>query len=145
MGSEKACTLTAHAAEGEVRKSLEAGCTEHLTKPIKKATLLEAISRNTRGKIRIAPPEGIEALVPHYLANVRRDMDEILAGLDAKDCKIAHEVGHQFKGTGESYGFPEITRTGAAVELAAMAANKDEIRSQILALATFLDHVEIVV
>jgi hypothetical protein len=76
---------------------------------------------------------------------VRRDMDEILAGLDAKDCKIAHEVGHQFKGTGESYGFPEITRTGAAVELAAMAANKDEIRSQILALATFLDHVEIVV
>jgi PAS domain S-box-containing protein len=137
--------LTAHAAEGEVRKSLEAGCTEHLTKPIKKATLLEAISRNTRGKIRIAPPEGIEALVPHYLANVRRDMDEILAGLDAKDCKIAHEVGHQFKGTGESYGFPEITRTGAAVELAAMAANKDEIRSQILALATFLDHVEIVV
>ncbi len=37
--------LTAHAAGGEAEKSLEAGCTEHLTKPIKKATLLEAISR----------------------------------------------------------------------------------------------------
>jgi PAS domain S-box-containing protein len=137
--------LTAHAAEGEVRKSLEAGCTEHLTKPIKKATLLEAISRNTGGTIRITPPEDIEALVPHYLANVRRDIDEILTGHDSKDCKVAHRVGHHFKGTGESYGFPEITRTGAAVELAAMAANPDEIRSQVLALAAFLDHVEIVV
>jgi hypothetical protein len=52
---------------------------------------------------------------------------------------------HQFKGEGESYGFPEITRTGAAVELAAMAADEDEIRKQILALSTYLDRVEIVV
>jgi CheY-like chemotaxis protein len=38
--------LTAHAAEEEVSRSLEAGCTEHLTKPIKRAALLEAISRH---------------------------------------------------------------------------------------------------
>jgi hypothetical protein len=136
--------LTAH-AEGEgVGRSLEAGCTEHLTKPIKKATLLQAISRNIGGKIRITPPEGIEGLVPTYLANVRRDMDEILAGASSKDCEPARRLGHQFKGSGEGYGFPEITRAGAAVELAAMASNEDEIRSQILALATYLDRVEIV-
>ena len=46
-------------------------------------------------------------------------MDEILAGVDSKDCNVARRVGHQFKGSGEGYGFPEITRTGAAVELAA--------------------------
>jgi hypothetical protein len=62
-----------------------------------------------------------------------------------KDCTIARRVGHQFKGSGEGYGFPEITRAGAAVELAAMSANEDEIRSQILALASYLDRVEIVV
>jgi PAS domain S-box-containing protein len=136
--------LTAH-AEGEgAGRSLEAGCTEHLTKPIKKATLLQAISRNIGGKIRITPPEGIEGLVPTYLANVRRDMDEILAGASSKDCEPARRLGHQFKGSGEGYGFPEITRAGAAVELAAMASNEDEIRSQILALATYLDRVEIV-
>jgi PAS domain S-box-containing protein len=137
--------LTAHAAEEEIGKSLAAGCTEHLTKPIKKATLLEAISRHIGGKIRSTPPKDIEGLVPHYLENVRRDMHEVLADLDSKDCKIALRVGHHFKGSGESYGFPEITRAGAAVELAAMAANEDEIRSQILALAVFLDHVEVVV
>jgi response regulator RpfG family c-di-GMP phosphodiesterase len=136
--------LTAHAVGEGIGNSLEAGCTEHLTKPIKKATLIEAISRHIEGKIRITPPEGIEGLVPNYLVNVRRHLDEIMAGVEAKDCQIARRIGHQFKGSGESYGFPEITRTGAAVEQAAIALNEDEIRTQILALASYLDRVEIV-
>ncbi len=46
MGPVPILALTAHAA-GEARAtSLEAGCNEHLTKPIKKATLLEAIFRH---------------------------------------------------------------------------------------------------
>jgi CheY-like chemotaxis protein len=137
--------LTAHAAEEGVGKSLAAGCNEHLTKPIKRTTLLEAIARHISGKIRISPPEGIEALVPDYLASVRSDLDKILAGVDAKDCKIAGRLGHQLKGTGQGYGFPEITRTGAAIEFAAMADDEDEVRSQILALASYLDRVEIAV
>jgi PAS domain S-box-containing protein len=137
--------LTAHAVGEGAGTSLEAGCTVHLTKPIKKTTLLEAISFQLRGKIRVTPPEGVADLVPSYLAKVRRDINEILAGGDSKDCQLARRVGHQFKGEGEGYGFPEITRTGTAVELAAMAANEDEIRSQILALSTYLDRVEIVV
>jgi PAS domain S-box-containing protein len=39
--------LTAHALQGDAQKSLEAGCTAHLSKPIKKATLLAAISEHT--------------------------------------------------------------------------------------------------
>jgi len=38
--------LTAHATTEAIRSSLEAGCTEHLTKPIKKSTLLDAVSRH---------------------------------------------------------------------------------------------------
>ena len=136
--------LTAHAAGEGVDISLEAGCNEHLTKPIKRVTLLEAISRHLHGKILVTPPEGVKGFVPDYLASVRREMGEILTGLDLNDCKIAHRLGHQFKGSGEGYGFPEITLTGAAVESAALAANEDEIRRQILALAAFLDRVEIV-
>ncbi|MDD3581387.1 MAG: PAS domain S-box protein [Desulfobacca sp.] len=37
--------LTAFALKDEVQKSLEAGCNAHLTKPIKKATLLEALAK----------------------------------------------------------------------------------------------------
>jgi hypothetical protein len=54
-------------------------------------------------------------------------------------------LGHQLKGTGQGYGFTEITRTGAAIESAAIAGDEDRIRSQILTLAAYLDRVEIVV
>jgi CheY-like chemotaxis protein len=137
--------LTAHATAEAVTRSLSAGCTEHLTKPIKKATLLEAIFRHIGGTIRITPPAGVESRVPQYLANIRRDMDAILADAGSKDCGTARRLGHQFKGTGEGYGFPEIARTGAAVELAAMNVNHEEIRTQIRALAAYLDRVEIAV
>ena len=137
--------LTAHAGGRAAARSLEAGCTEHITKPLKKATLLEAISRLLGGKIRVTPPHGIGVLVPTYLADTRRGMDEILARADSKDWEAARRLAHQFKGSGAGYGFPEIARTGAAVELAAVAANEQEIRSQILALSTYLDRVEVAV
>jgi CheY-like chemotaxis protein len=37
--------LTAHALPEEVAKSIEAGCTAHLTKPVRKQTILDAINR----------------------------------------------------------------------------------------------------
>ena len=37
------CALTAHAMREDVKKSLDAGCDTHLTKPIKKTVLLDAI------------------------------------------------------------------------------------------------------
>jgi PAS domain S-box-containing protein len=45
--------LTAFALKDEVQKSLDAGCNAHLTKPIKKAILLEAISQicHTPGEV----------------------------------------------------------------------------------------------
>ncbi|MBF0317671.1 MAG: hypothetical protein HQL04_05795, partial [Nitrospirae bacterium] len=40
--------LTAHALSEHVQKSLNAGCNGHLTKPIKKAVLMDAIARYTQ-------------------------------------------------------------------------------------------------
>jgi CheY-like chemotaxis protein len=44
--------LTAHALKEEWQKSIDAGCTAHITKPIKKATLLEAIREYTTTSVR---------------------------------------------------------------------------------------------
>jgi PAS domain S-box-containing protein len=41
--------LTAHALIGDTEKSIEAGCDDHITKPVKKKVLLKAIQDRTRG------------------------------------------------------------------------------------------------
>jgi two-component system sensor histidine kinase/response regulator len=41
--------LTAHAMKEDIQKSLDAGCTDHLTKPIKRAILMEAVQKYTQG------------------------------------------------------------------------------------------------
>jgi PAS domain S-box-containing protein len=39
--------LTAHAMKEDVQRSLDAGCTDHLTKPIRRATLMDAVKKYT--------------------------------------------------------------------------------------------------
>lgn len=137
--------LTADAGQEAVARSLFAGCSEHLSKPIKRTTLLEAIARHAHGIVCITPPEGIEGLVPNYLASVRRDMATMITAIGEQDCESAGRLGHQFKGSGHGYGFPEIARAGSAIEVAARCANEGEIRRQILSLAAYLDRVQVVV
>ena len=67
--------LTAHALPEEVRKSLDAGCTAHLTKPIRRATLIAAIDEHTRAGVQVHP--SIAGLIPGFLKNRRRDIDTI--------------------------------------------------------------------
>jgi len=45
MGKTPVVAISAYALKGEIEKSLGAGCDEHLTKPLKKAKLMEMLSR----------------------------------------------------------------------------------------------------
>jgi CheY-like chemotaxis protein len=131
--------LTADGLKQDAEKGRNAGCTAFLTKPITEPTLLAAISRYTNRNVRLRPPHAMVAFVPKYLRNVRLNMGDILAGIDRSDYELAQTLGHRMKGSGTSYGFPEITVAGAAVEMAAKRVNGAEIRQQILALKRSLD------
>jgi PAS domain S-box-containing protein len=134
--------LTADALKEDAEKSRNAGCTAFLSKPISQSTLLDAIFRHTGENVRVGPPAEILAFIPKYLENVRRSMADILEAIGRSDYEIARTLGHQMKGSGTSYGFPEITSAGAAVESAAKAGNGDEIHRQLLHLASDLDRAE---
>jgi CheY-like chemotaxis protein/HPt (histidine-containing phosphotransfer) domain-containing protein len=58
-------------------------------------------------------------LVPGFLANRREDVDGMRALIEAGDFGRVQALGHRMKGTGKSYGFAEISRIGAGIELAA--------------------------
>jgi PAS domain S-box-containing protein len=134
--------LTAHALPEEVRKSLAAGCTAHLTKPIRKATLLGAIAEHTLGRVRV--DSSLAGLVPGFLENRRRDIVAIDIALNQADYDNVRILGHNMKGSGAGYGFSRITEIGASLEQAAGRRASEEIRAHTAALGRYLDglHVE---
>ena len=136
--------LTAHALPEEVRKSLDAGCTAHLTKPILKATLLHAIEKHTMGRVRVRVDSSLAELVPGFLENRRRDVEAIAAALKHADYENIRFLGHNMKGSGAGYGLNRITEIGASLEQAAGRREPEEIRARAAELARYLDglHVE---
>ncbi len=57
-------------------------------------------------------------LVKEYIAGLEQTRALILQYIDTADFDALRVVSHRLKGSGTSYGFPEITRTGAACEAA---------------------------
>ncbi len=134
--------LTAHALPEEVRKSIDAGCTAHLTKPIRKATLLGAIEEHTMGLVRVVA--SLAGLVPGFLESRRRDIDAIASALERSDYDNVRNLGHNMKGCGAGYGFNRITAIGASLEEAAGRRAPEEIRAQSAELVRYLDGVHVV-
>jgi PAS domain S-box-containing protein len=130
-------SLTAHALLEEVGKSRAAGCTAHLTKPIRQATLLRAIEEHTTGVVRVRAC--LAALVPGFLDNRRTDLEAIASALARADYENVRVLGHNMKGSGAGYGFTRITELGASLEEAARRCESEEIRARAAELSRYLD------
>ena len=95
-------------------------------------------------RIIIDVPEDLpRELVAQYLDSCREDLARLHAALAASDYDRARRLGHQMKGTGSPYGFPDVTLIGSAIEQAAAHSGAIELASQIHLLETYLTLVEI--
>ncbi len=150
--------LTAHAFPDDLQKSRAAGCTAHLTKPIKKATLLRTILEQTKsssapalapaadqaaaGVVHVDP--AIVDLLPDFLDAMKKCVVAIRQAVDRSDYATVTMLGHRMKGDGGSYGFDTISTYGAALEQAAKDNDAAAIRHNIVALASYLEGVRVV-
>ncbi|MGI9103690.1 MAG: ATP-binding protein [Terriglobales bacterium] len=144
--------LTADAFKDAVDKSHEAGFTAHLTKPIRKATLLEAIRQYARphppGPTPLQPvtvevESALSEIVPQYLHNLRESLVALKDALAQSNYAVAQTIGHNMKGTGAAYGFSEVTAIGAVIEQAAKDRKPDVIQERATALAAYLSSVNV--
>ena len=125
--------VTAFTRDDEVRACLEAGFNGHLGKPIRKAELLRAVSGGRMAEARGASDgvrgagAGAEVLVdgelrevvPGYLAKRRREVSALREWYAVSDFESIRVCAHKLKGHGGSYGFAELSRIGAEMEVAA--------------------------
>ena len=146
--------LTADAFQEAVEKSLAAGFTRHLAKPIRRPALLAAI--DGYASVHAAPPaasdhpehevtvdEEFSAILSRFLSNVRKNPAAIAAALGRGDYDTVRSLGHNMKGTGASFGLPQISVLGDRLERAAKEQSADAVLVANSELAQFLDRIQI--
>ncbi len=85
----------------------------------------------------------LEPLIPRFLANRRTEIASLEQAVESKDVETLRRIGHGLKGVGGGYGFDEITRIGAQIELYAKTGNNEATRRLVRALKRYLDDVEV--
>ena len=159
--------LTAHAFKDVLEKSKQAGCTDHLTKPIPRRALLQAISRYIRPNQALVPetimiedtrdtegsqepgdsllaaastdlPREVQELVPGYVERKQADIAALWMALKTGDYETLSTLGHQLKGSGTAFGFDGLSDFGASLEQAAKASDIDEAGRQTALIADFI-------
>ena len=145
--------LTANTRPQDVRMSLDAGCNDHFSKPIAKQKLLSFINEYgckmrpapavQEPPIRIEISPGLESIVPGYLEDRKQEHPAMVRLLTDSDFGGLAVLAHRMKGSGDSYGFPELTRMGAALEHSAEIQNAGAIRVELTELSNYLDRVQL--
>jgi HPt (histidine-containing phosphotransfer) domain-containing protein len=85
----------------------------------------------------------LEALVHKFLARKREDLVRMRGALAARDYETIRRIGHDLKGAGEGFGFPELSAFGAALEGAAIAHNERALTEQLAAIEQFLSRLRV--
>ncbi len=125
--------VTAHALNGAAAASFAAGCDGHLTKPLERHELIEAIAKFVARPAAQSEtlPEMILARRPVFLANRCQDAQKVREALAEHDFVAIQRIGHNCKGIGKGYGFPQIGEIGARIESAARAADGEKVLSEV--------------
>ena len=155
--------LTAHAMQEESERTRAAGCDAHLSKPIRKQHLLQAIADYTAPPTEDAKPapaprpaepnasppvvvhveSDILDLVPGYLDNRRADLVTLRQHLNRRAFEPLRVIAHGIAGSGGAYGFPDLTRIGRVMQAAAQAADIPKIQRLLDELEVYLESVEV--
>ena len=140
--------LTAHAWKQAEERSFAAGCTAHLTKPLKRSTLLDAIekfvpeARAQAAAVTVEVEPWLKPVIGKYLENRRADVGKLRAALESGDYSTVRLLGHQMAGTGGGYGFDRISEIGTELEECALASDAGRMRAGIEDLDRYLSSVE---
>jgi len=135
--------VSAHATLTARRECARLGFDQVLAKPFDWDAVASAVRELCGGRhehwvvSRDVGPE-VRMLVPGFLASRRREHLWMESCLADDDFEQIVRLGHRLKGSGGSFGFPQLTRIGARLEEAARGGDRDSCEDALDELARCL-------
>jgi len=139
--------VTGRTAPEDVRACLDAGCDDHLAKPVDPDALLAAVdgyAPKHHGRLLRVHGSSVEE-IDLYLHERHNDLAGLRFALEAGDLGAVSSVARELERTGQAHGFREIAALGSALERAACDGDRVSLERGVKELADFLREVKIVV
>ena len=105
---------------------------------------LEPLMKKPAKKIIAHVDPDLRDLIPGYLKNRQKDITTIKKALKAADFAKIRVLGHSMKGSGGGYGFMQVSKIGATIEMGAKNKDPDSIKNHLAELSDFPKRVTLV-
>ncbi|MFQ5676666.1 MAG: PAS domain S-box protein, partial [bacterium] len=127
--------LTAYAMRGDADRCRKVGCDDYITKPINKRAFIECVQSYVEDRefaartpcqfddIEQEIQRDMEKLKGYYIENLHERYDKMVRALEDDNFDEISIIGHSMKGSGASYGFPEVSDLGRKIEDTARRKN----------------------
>ena len=94
--------------------------------------------------ITVEVHEELRTLVPQFLENRRRDVEQLARHLAVGDFDALLQIAHNMKGVGSGYGFHEVTALGARLEEAGHQSDPSTVAQCVAEYRNFIEHCRVV-
>ena len=95
------------------------------------------------GAYKVTVAKDLEDLIPTFMKNRRKELDNLRIALAAQDLEQLRQLGHRMKGVGVSYGFEHVSTLGKTIEDGARSGDRASLEATIAKYDDYLAKVQV--